>query len=471
MRARTRPETPQTTSQLSRQGAILGAACVCALAVAANAFGQTPGKEIWQFAAGGEIHSSPAIGLDGTIYFGARDNKLYAINPDGTKKWDFTTGGWVDASPAIAPDGAIYVGSRDGQLYAVSTNGTQRWAFPTVGMITQPAAVAADGTVYFTSSDGQLYAVDSNGGKKWQFTTGYDAPAPSVGPDGTIYVSRKTTFVESYDLYALNPDGTTRWKFGATGAPASCAIDFDGTVYPGGKFDQGVALTPDGFVRGQSQNWQSDASAPLAIGPGDRLYSCGTNYVGESAADGRPLTATPPTYIWPGEILIAFTPVALSADGVVCYGGQSNLEASSASDLTDDKWFFHTGGLIFGAPTIGTNGVVYFGSTDDNLYAIQGGAGPAASAWPMYRRGPQHTGAPRPPTYTNTQLGLALYPGISIQGNIGSTYRIEYADRLGDTNQWSLLATVTLDRTPYLFIDTASKGATNRFYRAILVSQ
>ncbi len=85
------------------------------------------------------------------------------------------------------------------------------------------------------------------------------------------------------------------------------------------------------------------------------------------------------------------------------------------------------------------------------------------------RRGPQHTGAPPPPTYNNTQLGLALYPGISIQGNIGSAYRIEYADRLGDTNDWSLLTTVTPDRTPYLFIDTASKSATNRFYRAILL--
>ncbi len=63
---------------------------------------------------------------------------------------------------------------------------------------------------------------------------------------------------------------------------------------------------------------------------------------------------------------------------------------------------------------------------------------------------------------------LELYPGLAIQGNIGGTYRIEYADRL-DTNQWSMLATVTLDRTPYLFIDTASNGVTNRLYRAILL--
>lgn len=47
------------------------------------------GEKKWEFLTGGVVYSSPAIGTDGTIYVGSGDGKLYAINPDGTKKWEF----------------------------------------------------------------------------------------------------------------------------------------------------------------------------------------------------------------------------------------------------------------------------------------------------------------------------------------------------------------------------------------------
>ena len=64
------------------------------------------------------MNSSPAIGADGTVYVGAGDGNLYAINPGGTIKWSYLTGKPVDSSPAIASDGRVYVGSWDGKLYA-----------------------------------------------------------------------------------------------------------------------------------------------------------------------------------------------------------------------------------------------------------------------------------------------------------------------------------------------------------------
>lgn len=39
--------------------------------------------------AGLEIESSQAIGSDGTIYFGSRDRKFYALTPDGKLRWSF----------------------------------------------------------------------------------------------------------------------------------------------------------------------------------------------------------------------------------------------------------------------------------------------------------------------------------------------------------------------------------------------
>jgi hypothetical protein len=48
-------------------------------------------------------------------------HRLYAVNPDGTMKWKFTTGVIqdIDSSPAIGTDGTVYFGSDDGNLYAV----------------------------------------------------------------------------------------------------------------------------------------------------------------------------------------------------------------------------------------------------------------------------------------------------------------------------------------------------------------
>ena len=70
------------------------------------------------------MRSSPAIGSDGTIYVGANDNYLYAINPDGSRKWRFKTGDFVTSSPAIGSDGTIYVGSGDNYLYAINSDGS-----------------------------------------------------------------------------------------------------------------------------------------------------------------------------------------------------------------------------------------------------------------------------------------------------------------------------------------------------------
>ena len=58
---------------------------------------------IWEFETGGDVFSSPAIGSDGTVYFGSLDNKLYALNgKTGVKIWEFETGGWIRSSPPLA---------------------------------------------------------------------------------------------------------------------------------------------------------------------------------------------------------------------------------------------------------------------------------------------------------------------------------------------------------------------------------
>ena len=56
----------------------------------------------WKYRTDGRIKSSPAIGIDGTIYVGSYDKFIHAINPDGTLKWKYEADFWVESSPSIA---------------------------------------------------------------------------------------------------------------------------------------------------------------------------------------------------------------------------------------------------------------------------------------------------------------------------------------------------------------------------------
>ncbi|MEF8874653.1 MAG: PQQ-binding-like beta-propeller repeat protein [Candidatus Thermoplasmatota archaeon] len=120
------------------------------------------GTERWSFATSNVVRSSPAIGSDGTIYFGSYDNNLYAVNPDGTEKWSFTTGDRIYSSPAIGSDGTVYVGSSDYILYAVNPDGTEKWKFTTGSYVISSPAIGSDGTIYVGSDDSNMYAI---GGK------------------------------------------------------------------------------------------------------------------------------------------------------------------------------------------------------------------------------------------------------------------------------------------------------------------
>ncbi len=69
-----------------------------------------------------------------------------------------------------------------------------------------------------------------------------------------------------------------------------------------------------------------------------------------------------------------------------------------------------------------------------------------------------------------TVLDLNTFAGLVILGRPGSRYRIEYADRLGNTNNWSTLdGNFLLPSSPYVYVDLASPNASQRFYRATSV--
>ena len=77
---------------------------------------------IWSYNTGSLVLlSSPAV-ADGTVYVGAYNGKLYALNAQtGAFEWSYQTGYAIVSSPTVA-NGVVYVGSEDNQTYALNAS-------------------------------------------------------------------------------------------------------------------------------------------------------------------------------------------------------------------------------------------------------------------------------------------------------------------------------------------------------------
>lgn len=340
----------------------------------------------WTFATGAGVRTNPAIGSDGTIYVGSKDNKLYAIRPDGTEKWEFETTGIIDySSPTIGSDGTIYIGSDDKKLYAINPDGTQKWSYATGGSIYSSPAISSDGTIYVGSFDNKLYAINPDGSKKWEFVAGnVIKSSPAIGSDGTIYVGS-----QDKNLYAVNHDGTKKWEF-TTGnvLPSSPAIGTDGTIYVQGGDDKFYAINPN---NGTQKWFYSTAGAVVKSSPS--IGSDGTIYAG---IENRLHAINPDgSKMW--EFLTAgaidYSIPAIGSDSTIYVGSNNNNLYAINPDGTQ-KWGFTTGNSINSSPAIGSDGTIYVGSGDKKLYAIISSSnGLATSAWPKFHKDNKNIGS------------------------------------------------------------------------------
>jgi len=87
----------------------------------------------WSVNAYRSFNSSPAVGDNGLVYVGCKNDVFYSLldpkvadqldkeDKKKTKNFSFTTGDSIGlSSPAIGSDGTIYFGSRDGYVYAIN---------------------------------------------------------------------------------------------------------------------------------------------------------------------------------------------------------------------------------------------------------------------------------------------------------------------------------------------------------------
>ena len=387
----------------------------------------------WKFPTGDRIVSSPVL-VGNVIYFGGDDGNVYAVDAtDGHQIWKHKTGGPVPSTPAV--DGnTLYVASYDGRLHALDARtGATRWKFSTAGEqrfeakglhgnlpknqtmadvfdVFLSSPVVARGTVYFGSGDRNVYALDAvSGALKWKFQTGDVVHASPAYADGVIYFGSWDSY-----FYAVDAEsGKEKWRFhggedplihNQVGFQSSPAI-VGGVVYTGCRDANLYAIdAATGKEKWRFNNAGSWVIASPAVVQGKVIFATSDSslYHVLDAESGKPLARQQ------GKAFVFSSP---SVAGNVVFVGVLNgtLEARDLDSgdllwafeteaskrnlgwaLTADRKFnvpmlFRSGwreatvvgtelqfgvGSVFSSPLI-AEGVVYFGSTDGTLYALE----------------------------------------------------------------------------------------------------
>ncbi len=387
----------------------------------------------WKFPTGDRVVSSP-VWSDGVIYFGGDDGNIYAVEAaTGHQLWKQTTGGPVPSTPAVV-DGVVHAVSYDGKLYALDARtGAVRWKFATGGerrfeakglrglqpknqTIADPfdvflsSPVVAQGAVYFGSGDGNLYAVDAVLGElRWKFQTGDVVHSSPAYADGVL-------FFGSWDSYFYAVDAATgkeKWRFhggedptihNQVGFQSSPAV-VDGVVYTGCRDAQLYALeAATGKEKWRVDNALSWVISSPAVAQGKAFYATSDSslYHFVDAATGKPvLEQQDKCYMFSSPAIagdVVFIGVlngTLQArdftSGEVLWNFETELSKQNKGwVLTKDRAFndpllYHSTwredplaaadqqfaiGAIYSSPLV-VNGVVYFGSTDGYLYALE----------------------------------------------------------------------------------------------------
>lgn len=387
----------------------------------------------WKFPTGSRIVSSP-VQLDKTIYFGGDDGNVYAVDADsGRQVWKHATGGPVASTPAITKD-IVYAVSYDGKLHALDRkNGHTLWKFATGGerhfeakglhgvqprnqTIADPydmflsSPLVADGAVFFGSGDGNIYSVDAKSGDlRWKFQTGDVVHASPAYADGVVYIGSWDSF-----LYALDgKTGKEKWRFHSgedalihnqVGFQSSAAI-VGGAVYVGCRDSNLYAIdAATGKEKWRFNNEGSWVITSPAVVNGKVIFATSdsslyhvvdattgkeaTKQQGKAYMFSSPAVAGDVVYIGvlngtleardlnTGEVLWDYqTDASKRNEGWVLtserkFNGPMLFRSNWVESMFTTNARQESVGSIFSSPLV-ADGVVYFGSTDGNLYAVE----------------------------------------------------------------------------------------------------
>lgn len=244
------------------------------------------GVTLWEYFTNGQIDVSPALGADGTVYVLSADRNFYALDPSPTaenrRKWATPMGVTSASSPVVRSDGVIIFGADDNQVHGLRPDGTKLSTF-NLGIqepgdaITASPLLTPDGAIYIASINGTFLRLDTNGAplssvSSWpafQRTPQRSGYAPSASTEGRlINLSTRARVAAGADptlivgfvvqaaqsrLHLVRAIGPTLQEFGVSGFmpnPRLQAFTSNGSTYvpiANGANDDWTPTSPDGF--------------------------------------------------------------------------------------------------------------------------------------------------------------------------------------------------------------------------------
>ena len=246
------------------------------------------GRKIWK-RNGAPIESSPLL-VRNTLYYGAWDNRIHAVNArTGRQRWSFEGDDQINTSPAYWK-GTIYAASYGGTVYALNARtGKMRWSSRSHASLSgreffYASPAVAYGRVYIGNSDGTMYVYGARTGKlRWA------RPLGSYVYSGAAIWKRRV-FVGTYDgnLYALDAaTGDVIWQRSMPSAVHSPPTVMNGLVYVavcsscGQAAQRAVKHGPDGTYALSARNgrvvWRYPAGkfANPVVADSKRVYVTG----------------------------------------------------------------------------------------------------------------------------------------------------------------------------------------------------
>jgi subtilisin family serine protease/outer membrane protein assembly factor BamB len=299
---------------------------------------------------------------------------------------DAATGGTTPNTMALVPldavAGTTYQIQVDGRAVGgqppinatfTLTLNDARWQAVTNGSVTSAPTVGPDGAVYVGSTDGFFHAFNADGTRRWApldfKKAALDTSAAALAPDGTLYVGTGPTEAgRDAKLRAIDSaTGTSRWEI---------------VVGPGQNANNAVALAADGTIYVHSDAGQLHAFTDLG-----------------SSAEQKWVVSLPGN---------SYASAVIGGDGTIYLGSDEPAATGGAAArhrfyaITPEgtiKWTFATDNAVYTAAALDAAGNIYFGTlTSGRLYSLTPGGTPR---W----------------IYTGARNGTSSSPALSPDGS------------------------------------------------------
>ena len=245
------------------------------------------GTQIWKASTGGRVRATPSVSGD-LVVTGSFDGRVYAFDRrTGAERWVHRTeGDTLDSnkfgydrravqSTAAIVDGTVYLGARDGGLYAIDlTTGKRKWraSHGTSWVVGSPAV--AGGRVYAGSSDGHfIQALDAATGRElWRKQTGANVLASPTLAGNDLVIATYRTDAPIGELRVLDPaTGNERWRLRLNESIVSSPVIANREVYLGTDAGSIVAIARSAPVVPRLAVFFDSSMVSRAFSPGSRL--------------------------------------------------------------------------------------------------------------------------------------------------------------------------------------------------------